>query len=188
MDCPGHTTIVCDPQADAAVPELSAIPSPAAHAAITSLRMPPPHVAKYPPCAGKCPPRWASHPNDVQTLSTRAVILKVRQDATSKSNGKSSPGRCGLFLDFQMPMIIRTRSKSEELPSIADISAEWGGRPWHCRAWAGASDGSPSWRDRDRDRGLSCSDGGSWPFGPHGGRSWGRPVSAGAGVCPRGPA
>src|SRR5260370_32889373 len=91
MDCPGHTTIVCDTHADAAVPELSAIPSPAAHAAITSLRMPPPHVAKCPPCAGKCPPRWASHPNDVQTLSTRAVILKVRHDATSKSNGKSSP-------------------------------------------------------------------------------------------------
>jgi len=64
------------------------------------------------------------------------------------------PGRRGLFLDFQMPMIIRARSKSEELPSITDISAEWGGRPWHCRAWSspnamgfranGASGGSGS--------------------------------------------
>src|SRR5690348_16693734 len=42
MDWPGRTTIVSDVQAEAAVLEQSAIPSPAAHAAMMSLRMLPP--------------------------------------------------------------------------------------------------------------------------------------------------
>ena len=41
------TTIVFEVDADAAVPELSAIPSPAAHTAMTDLRM-------FPPCFEEC--------------------------------------------------------------------------------------------------------------------------------------
>ena len=64
MDWPGPTTIVSDVHADAAVPELSAIPSPAAHAAMTSLRM---HT---PTCSEEMPgeqesgsPQGHPHPN-----------------------------------------------------------------------------------------------------------------------------
>src|SRR5689334_8078686 len=91
MDWPGQTTIVSDVHAEAAVLEHSAMPSPAAHAAMMSLRMLPPCSRGTPREQESGSPKPGIPSYDVPTITTQGGSLNPQQDETGHTTRDLEP-------------------------------------------------------------------------------------------------